>query len=142
MNEAHDYEEIIDMPYHKSEVHQHMSRYDRAAQFSPFAALTGHEDAIEETGRLTVSKADIDESVKEKLDAELIRIIDKIDECPYISVTYYKPDEKKSGGAYITYEGNIRKIDEYARTIVMDNEINISFDDIVELKLIQGKYAE
>lgn len=142
MNEAHDYEDIIDMPYHKSEVHQHMSLYDRAAQFSPFAALTGHEDAIEETGRLTVSKADIDESVKEKLDAELIRIIDKIDECPCISVTYYKPDEKKSGGAYITYEGNIRKIDEYARTIVMDNEINILFDDIVELKLIQGKYAE
>ena len=142
MNEAHEDEDIIDMPYHKSEVHQHMSLYDRAAQFSPFAALTGHEDAIEETGRLTVSKADIDESVKEKLDAELIRIIGKIDECPYISVTYYKPDERKSGGAYITYEGNIRKIDEYARTIVMDNEINISFDDIVELKLIQGKYAE
>ncbi len=142
MNEAHDYEDIIDMPHHESEVHQHMSLYERAAQFSPFAALTGHEDVIEETGRLTVSKVDIDESVKEKLDAELARIIDKIDECPYISVTYYKPDERKSGGAYITYEGNIQKIDEYARTIVMDNEVNISFDDIVGLKLIQEKYAE
>lgn len=142
MNEAHDYEDIIDMPHHESEVHQHMSLYERAAQFSPFAALTGHGDVIEETGRLTVSKVDIDESVKEKLDAELARIIDKIDECPYISVTYYKPDERKSGGAYITYEGNIQKIDEYARTIVMDNEVYISFDDIVELKLIQEKYDE
>lgn len=113
------YDDIIDMPHHVSDHHSHMSVHDRAAQFAPFAALTGHGAAIAETARLTEEKRELCESQKEVLDQRLVNIMHNAGE-PYVKVEYFVDDERKSGGRYVTVFGRIKKIDDYRHVMVLE----------------------
>lgn len=127
------YDDIINLPHHQSLTRPHMSAYDRAAQFSPFAALTGYEDAVAETARLTDKKAELDEYGKSDLNERLNIIQDTLDEQPKVSITYFLPDKKKSGGEYVTVSGCVKKIDEYEHIVVMLDATKIPIDDIAEI---------
>lgn len=124
------YDDIIHLPHHVSTTHPHMAIGDRAAQFSPFAALTGYDAAIKETARLTYDRVELDEYMKAVLSDKLRIILDRIKEHPQISITYFQPDEKKNGGSYITTTGTVKKIDEYERIVIMTEEIEIPIDEI------------
>jgi hypothetical protein len=132
-NQTNKYDDIINLPHHVSAKHTHMSLIDRAAQFSPFAALTGHNEAIKETARLTDSRIELDEDEKVLLNERLHVISDNLHNQPTVSITYFKPDDKKSGGAYLTACGVVKKIDEYERHIKMVNGTIIPFDDIIKI---------
>ena len=125
------YDDIIDLPHHTSTTHPHMSAFDRAAQFSPFAALTGHDAAITETARLTETRVELDEYSKADLNRRLCILQDRMDEQPEVSITYFQPDIKKSGGAYITAAGCIKKMVEYERAVVMQDDTRIPIDQII-----------
>lgn len=125
------YEDIIDLPHHTSTTHPHMSAFDRAAQFSPFAALTGHDAAITETARLTETRVELDEYSKADLNRRLCILQDRMDEQPEVCITYFQPDTKKSGGAYITAAGCIKKMVEYERAVVMQDDTRIPIDQII-----------
>ena len=119
------YDDLMDLPHHTSAVHPPMSVYDRAAQFAPFAALTGHDTAIRETARLTESRVELDEYSKADLNRRLCILQDRIDEQPEVSITYYLPDKKKSGGVYVTVTGCVKKVDEYEHIVVMRDGTNV-----------------
>jgi len=133
MNTTNKYDDIINLPHHVSTVHPHMPIIDRAAQFSPFAALTGHESAINETARLTEQRIELDEDRKVDLDEKLHIINKNLLSKPNISVTYFLADKHKDGGAYVTINGNIRKIDAYLHCLVMENRLEIPIDDILDI---------
>lgn len=128
------YGDIINLPHHVSNRHPQMSFYDRAAQFAPFAALTGHDAAIRETARLTDRRIELDENVKAELNDKLCRLRELLAESavpPQAAFTYFLADEKKSGGEYLTVKGAVRKLDEFARVIVMSDGKLIPIDDVV-----------
>lgn len=125
------YDDIINLPHHRSDVHPHMSLYDRAAQFSPFSALTGHAAVLSETERLTDAMVELDESMKEELDMCLQRIQEKMNEHPHVSVIYFEPDDKKDGGAYVTIEGSVKSIDRYERAIVLEDGRRLDINRII-----------
>lgn len=129
-----EYDDIIHLPRHVSRKHPHMATIDRAAQFSPFAALTGHAAAINETARLTDEKVELDEYMKDALRNKLQIIANRLKEQPEIIITYFQPDEKKDGGAYVTAAGTVKKIDEYNRVIVMTDRTTIPIDDITGIE--------
>ena len=129
-----DYEDIINLPHHVSSKRPQMPMIDRAAQFSPFAALTGYDDAIYETGRLTDEKIDLSEDEKEALDRKQQFLLEKLDECPELTVTYFVPDEKKSGGAYVTKSGNLKKIDAIERWMQLTDGTRIPLDDVADIE--------
>ncbi|MDD6634047.1 MAG: hypothetical protein PUE69_01600 [Ruminococcus sp.] len=112
-----------------------MSMQDRAAQFSPFAALVGYDDAIAETARLTDSKAELTEDEMSMLNANLNRLLDRLDEQPETSVTYFVPDEKKSGGKYVEKVGVVRIYDSYAQDLVFMDKSRINIQDIISIKI-------
>ena len=119
-----DYKDIINLPHHVSSKRPQMPMLDRAAQFSPFAALTGYDDAVHETGRLTDEKIDLSEEEKEALDRKQQILMERLGDHPALTVTYFVPDAKKSGGAYVTKSGNLKKIDEFERLMMlMDGRI-------------------
>lgn len=128
------YEDIIHLPHHVSVSHPPMPVRDRAAQFAPFAALTGYEAAIRETARLTEEKIELDESILAALDGKLQMLKEQMAFGPVITVTYFKPDRKKQGGAYTAVKGCVKKIDDYARVLVMEDGEKIPFDDIVGIE--------
>lgn len=134
MSDASGYEDIIGLPHHVSRTHPHMAPLDRAAQFSPFAALTGHEAAIAETARLTEERVELDEDRKIVLDEKLQILRSHLTERPGIAITYFKPDEKKEGGAYLTACGSIKKIDEYAGCLVMEDETILPIADLFAIE--------
>ena len=125
------YADIIDLPYIKSADRPQMSLHDRAAQFAPFAALTGHEEAIEETARLTDEKIVLDEGAMERIGVKLYEISQNIHMKWRVSITYFKSDSLKSGGVYLTDVGTIKKIDDVEKVIIMDSGMRISIDNIV-----------
>lgn len=127
------YGDIINLPHHVSTKRGHMSIHDRAAQFSPFAALTGHSEAINETGRYTDSKFLLDESKKNELDGKIKNILDRINDFPKIKVTYFVKDKYKDGGEYISKEVNVVKVDSYNRVIVTETGERIHFDDVYDI---------
>jgi hypothetical protein len=129
-DDEHKYDDIIGLPHHRSQKRPHMSLADRAAQFSPFAALTGHGDAIKETARLTESKIELNEEAKANLNARLSLLAENIKKQPEASITFFIPDERKAGGAYITRIGAVKRIDEYEQTVVMADGAVIPIDDI------------
>lgn|SRR5574344_2096219 len=129
----HRYDDIINLPHHQSATRPHMSNYDRAAQFAPFAALTGYDDAVKETARLTDKKVELDEYSKDTLNERLNMIQDAIDEQPEVSITYFLPDKKKSGGAYVTETDRVKKIDEYENIVLLQDGTKIPIDDIAEI---------
>lgn len=112
-----------------------MSMHDRAAQFSPFAALVGYDDAVAETARLTDSRLDLTEDEMSELNANLNRLLDSLDEQPQISVTYFVPDEKKSGGKYVEKQGVVRIYDSYSQELVFTDKFRINIQDIISIKI-------
>nr|WP_315024186.1 hypothetical protein [uncultured Aminipila sp.] len=124
------YDHIIHLPHQVSTTHPRMTVSDRAAQFSPFAALTGYDAAIKETARLTDKRVEMDEYMKDVLSDKLRIILDRIKEHPQIVITYFQPDEKKDGGSYVTATGTVKKIDEYERIIIMTEDTEIPIDEI------------
>ena len=133
-NDEHRYGDIINLPHHVSRKHPQMPLLDRAAQFAPFAALTGHEAAIKETARLTEEEIELDENSKELLDLRLQELQEHLPEQPTVTVTYFCPDEKKSGGAYETVTGRVKKVDRYTGELVFTDGRRVELKSIVELE--------
>jgi hypothetical protein len=129
------YDDIIHLPHHVSATHPHMAAIDRAAQFSPFAALTGYDAAIKETARLTDKRVELDESMKDALSNNLQMIADRLKEHPEIAITYFQPDMKKNGGAYVTTINTVKKIDVYERVVVMTDGMVIPVDEIISIEI-------
>ena len=134
MNANSKYDEIINFPHHVSKTRPQMPMSDRAAQFSPFAALTGYDSAIKETGRLTDEKIDLDEESMTALNMRYQMLTDALTEGPEVRITYFKPDERKSGGAYVTITGAVRKIDDFEQTIIMQDGTRIPMGDVLSLE--------
>lgn len=133
------YDDILSMPYPNPVIEKDFpDKILRSAQFAPFAALTGHDEAIEETARLTDSKVELDEYQKAELNDKLQFLNNSnIDE--EVSITYFVPDKKKSGGAYITKRGIVLKVREYEKDVVMDDGTEITIDNIM---LIEGEHFD
>ena len=134
-----DYEDIIHLPHHVSSVHPHMPVSDRAAQFAPFAALTGYGDVIKETARQTDAKPELSEDEKEILDYKIQLACGLSGEKPGVRITYFVPDEKKSGGAYHTAEGRIRRINSDTEQLILEDRMQIDLDCIVDIYLTDVK---
>ena len=128
------YDDIIGLPHHESAKHPKMPALDRAAQFMPFAALTGHNAAVMETERLTDSRMELDEKKKEELNEHLQFIKEQLLQKPQISITYFLPDTQKNGGAYLTITGTVRKIEQTRHQVIMENGTVIPMDDIYEIE--------
>lgn len=139
------YDDIINLPHHVSRTRQQMSLYDRAAQFSPFAALTGHKEAIGETARLTECYIELDDGAKAELNSKLNIISNYIKENPSILITYFQPDELKEGGEYVTVSGQVKKTDNYEKKIIMFDGLQIPFDALLKINgeiFDKGKYND
>ena len=130
----HKYDDIIGLPHHVSATRPRMSMIDRAAQFSPFQALTGYGAAIQETGRLTDRKIELSEDERIVLDMKQQILLDNIRERPDVSITYFIPDERKDGGSYVTVTGNVKKIDDYQRLLILTDRAQIPLDEIVDIE--------
>lgn len=128
------YDDIIDLPHHVSARHPKMPMSERAAQFSPFMALTGYEDVIRETARLTEQKPEFSENVREELEEKMRILAEHIAEHPEITVSYFLPDERKEGGSMVRETGRLKKIDETERIIRLENGSEIKVDDILEIE--------
>ncbi len=128
------YDDIINLPHHESTRHPKMPALDRAAQFMPFSALTGHDAAVMETQRLTDDRTELDESRKEELDARLQFIREHLLQEPQACITYFVPDAKKGGGAYLTVTGAVRKMEETRHEVIMENGTVIPMEDIREIE--------
>ena len=126
------YADIIDLPHHQSDTRPKMSNYDRAAQFSPFAALTGHADSIKETARLTDEYSEPSEEMKAIMNEKILFLMEQLENQPEITITFFKPDEKKQGGAYITITGVVKKIKTYER------QIQMTTGDLIPIDMIFG----
>ena len=126
------YADIIDLPHHQSEKRHKMSNYDLAAQFSPFAALTGHADSIKETARLTDEYSEPSEEMKAIMNEKILFLMEQLENQPEITITFFKPDEKKQGGAYITITGVVKKIKTYER------QIQMTTGDLIPIDMIFG----
>lgn len=131
MNER--YEKIINLPHHVSEKRAPMSKSDRAAQFAPYSALSGYEDAVEETARLTDRKIELDEYEKGKINDTLTDLISS-PAGTMIRVTFFRPDKRKIGGAYVTLAGEFDRVDEIERKILLVCGKEIKLDDVTELQ--------
>ena len=124
------YDNILRLPHPTSAKHPRMPVSERAAIFSPFAALTGHGDAIRETARLTEQKIELDEDTKAELDRRQAVLLEHIAEQPEVTVTWFQPDERKDGGAYITITGRLKKIDQVERALFLLDGSKIPLDDV------------
>ncbi len=128
---AYPYDDIINLPHHVSSTHPQMPLYDRAAQFSPFAALTGYDAVIKETERHTAQRITLNEDAIAELDMKLRMIADWADSPPEVAVTYFLPDVRKQGGAYVTATGTVRKVDESEQVIYMADGTKIPLNDLI-----------
>lgn len=129
------YDDIIDLPHHVSDTRPHMPMLDRAAQFQPFRALTGYEDAVRETARLTDRRMELTEEEKARLDAALQRLMDSISSRPQVSVTWFQPDKRKAGGAYVTTTGRLKKIDDLEGVLILLGGERIVIEDILDIQI-------
>ena len=128
------YNSIMGLPHHVSAKNRHMSMTERAAQFSPFAALNGYEDAVSETARLTDGRPDLDEYERDAIDRKLREIMESDEDLP-VTLTYFRPDAKKSGGAYLTLSGKVSDIDEVGRVVIMESGARIPVTDILVIDI-------
>ena len=134
MNE---YDDIINLPHHVSSRHPQMSMMNRAAQFAPFAALTGHAAAIEESARLTDEQHELADEDSEALNQKMAYLRENLHEHPTITITYFEPDKKKAGGKYKSIEGQLQNIDDYNQSIVLKS------GEAIPLKLVLDiQYAD
>ena len=127
------YEDIINLPHHISPTRPQMPMSDRAAQFAPFAALTGYDAAIIETGRLTDERIELDEEALTALDMKYQLLMDALDDAPEVTITYFQPDERKAGGKYIMATGALKKVDDFERRITMQDGTKIPMDDVISI---------
>ena len=134
MAEKFPYEDIINLPPHISKKHPQPTMMDRAARFAPFAAITGYEEMVFEEARVTEGRIDLDEGALSLLNEKLNMIQEFIDEEPEIKITYFEPDKKKSGGAYIDITGTVKRIDEYDCLVIMTDGKKIRIEDIYGLE--------
>lgn len=129
----HDYDDIINLPHHVSKKHPQMPLIERAAQFSPFAALIGYDKAIKETARFTEARIILDEEAKEIIDRKITTLFSIIETHPSIKATYFVSDLQKDGGVYITKEGRAMQIDKTRMALLLDDGTSIPLNDIVSL---------
>lgn len=134
MAEKFPYEDIVDLPHHVSKKYPQPTMADRAARFSPFAAISGYEDMVKEAARVTEERIDITDATKELLNEKLNMIIEFLDEEPEVTITYFEPDKKKDGGAYISITGTVKRIDEYERIVLMSDDKKIRIDEIYAIE--------
>ena len=134
MAERFPYEDIVDLPHHVSRKHPQPTMADRAARFTPFAAITGYEEMVLEEARVTDDRIEMDESSKAALNEKLNMILEFIDEQPEVSITYFEPDKRKAGGAFVTVTGTVKRIDEYEHLVIMTDGKKINIDDIYNLQ--------
>lgn len=128
------YDDILNLPHPVSAGHPPMAAMDRAAQFSPFAALTGYDAAIRETARWTEERMELDESAISALSERLHVIAVRLVEHPSITITYFQPDRSKCGGTYVTAAGVVKKMDEYRRIVTLTDGTGIPMDDIIGIE--------
>ena len=130
LERTHKYDDIIHLPHPVSSRHGRMSNYDRAAQFSPFSALTGFDGMISETGRLTQERIELDEEEKARVDEVLQQVQQRIAQQPVLQVTWFDYDERKAGGTYLTITGNVKKSDTYTRHILFTDGSRVPIGEI------------
>ena len=128
------YNEIMGRPHHVSKTRPQMPMSDRAAQFAPFAALTGYDAAIKETGRLTDERIELDVEALSALDMKYQLLMEALDEAPEVTITYFRPDERKAGGKYVSAVGAVKKIDDFERRITMQDGAKIPMDDVLSIE--------
>ena len=124
------YDDIIHLPHHVSQNHPQMAMLDRAAQFAPFAALTGYESAVEEVARQTVERRELDAQEAEELNRRLATLISHLPDRPEATIEYFVPDDRKAGGAYVTVNGRVRHVSVPEKTLVMEDGTVIPMDDV------------
>ncbi len=134
------YQDMVHLPHHMSKTHAHMPVQDRAAQFAPFAALSGHYEAVKETARLTEERIEPDESCKEILDRKLKEIVEKLKEEPVITITYFVPDAQKAGGSYVTKIGGAKRIDACERILFLTDGTRIMLDEVIKIDFAKRAY--
>lgn len=127
------YDEIMGLPHHVSKTRPQMPMSDRAAQFAPFAALTGYDAAIKETGRLTDERIELDVEALSALDMKYQFLMEALDEAPEVTITYFQPDARKAGGKYMTATGAVKKVDDFERRITMRDGMKIPMDDVLSI---------
>jgi hypothetical protein len=128
-----EYDDIINLPHHVSKNHRQMPMEMRAAQFAPFAALTGYDAVINETARLTDQQVELEDYDNERLNRKYAELIENISEHPVITVSYFKPDKRKGGGAYVSKTGHLKKVDTYEQLMLMENGTSIPLAAIVDI---------
>ena len=128
------YDEIMGLPHHVSKTRPQMPMSDRAAQFAPFAALTGYDSAIKETGRLTDERIELDEEALTALDRKYQLLMDTLDDAPEVTIIYIQPDERKAGGQYVSATGTVKKVDTFGRRILLQDGTRIPLDSVYDLR--------
>ena len=134
MAEKFPYEDIVNLPPHISKKHPQPSMMDRAARFAPFAAITGYEEMVLEEARVTEERIDLDEGALALLNEKLNMIQEFLDEEPEVTITYFEPDKKKSGGAYVSITGTVKRIDEYEHLVILIDGKKIRIEEIYALE--------
>ena len=134
MAEKFPYEDIVNLPPHISKKHPQPTMMDRAARFAPFAAITGYEEMVLEEARVTEERIELDEGTLSILNEKLNMIQEFLDEEPEIKITYFEPDKKKTGGAYVSITGVVKRIDEYEHLVIMTDGKKIRIEDIYGLE--------
>lgn len=130
----HRYDDIIDLPHHISSKRGRMSGMDRAAQFSPFAALTGYDAAVRETARLTARRTELAEDSRAELDRKHQRLMEHLKERPEVTVTYFQPDLRKAGGAYVTVTGHLEKMIPTQQLMILEGDVRIFLEEVRQLE--------
>ncbi len=138
----HPYNDILTKEYRKSTRRKQMPVADRSAQFSPFSALVGYEDAITETGRLTDEKIELSEEAKSILDGRLQLLMENLDTAPYVTILYFLPDEKKTGGKTCSISGKLLQIHPQKRILILENDIQIPIDNILDINSESLSFSE
>ena len=128
------YDEIMGLPHHVSKTRPQMPLSDRAAQFAPFAALTGYDSAIKETGRLTDERIELDEEALTALNRKYQLLIEALDDAPEVTIIYFQPDERKAGGQYVSATGTVKKVDTFGRRILLQDGTRIPLDSVYDLR--------
>lgn len=138
MSDIEKYADILSLPHHVSPTRRRMSMAERAAQFSPFAALTGYGEAIQETGRLVERQAELSEDEKAVLDRTQQDILGMLEQGghPAVKIIYFQPDRKKNGGKYVTVYGVVKRVDEVQRHIVLSDDRAVPFDALWEVEIV------
>ncbi len=131
-----EYDDIINLPHHVSANRPRMSVYDRAAQFSPFAALKGYDDEIDEAARLTDEQSELADARAEELNEKLILCAEQAVKKPLVRVTHFVADAKKSGGAYVKTEARVKSVDALRRVLQLEGGMNIAFECLYDIEFV------